>query len=267
MPGVLTIPIKIFGDCAAAVSHRLGRGGSAPVRHRTTFRHAMTTVSVIIPTLNEEQNIGPAIASAVRSGAEEVIVVDAGSDDQTVAVASATAATVLTSARGRAVQQNAGAAAACGDVLLFLHADCELHADAIAEISQRLNSESNTVGGCFRQRINADGVRYRIVESGNAARVRLLKWAYGDQGIFVQSDVFREVGGFPNLRLMEDLYFMKRLKRCGRIALLSSPLTVSARRWQDRGLVTQTLRNWALITAAHLGMSPDRLAQFYPNDR
>ncbi len=227
----------------------------------------MPSVSVIIPTLNEEANVGRAIASAIEAGASEVIVVDAGSGDQTVALASSTEATVLHSERGRAVQQNAGAAAASGDVLLFLHADCELHADAVAEICRSLSADSKLVGGCFRQRIDTSGVRYRIVESGNAARVRLLKWAYGDQGIFVRSDEFREVGGFPNLRLMEDLYFMKRLKRHGRIALLSSPLKVSARRWQQRGLVTQTLRNWALIIAAHLGMSPDRLARFYPNDR
>lgn len=227
----------------------------------------MQRVSVIIPTLNEESNVVKAIASAVKARAEEVIVVDAGSDDQTVAVAAATNATVLHSERGRAVQQNAGAAAACGDVLLFLHADCELHADAVAEICRSLSADSKLVGGCFRQRIDTGGVRYRIMESGNAARVRLLKWAYGDQGIFVRSDVFRELGGFPDLRLMEDLYFMKRLKRCGRIALLSSPLKVSARRWQQRGLVTQTIRNWGLISAAHLGMSPDRLARFYPNDR
>ncbi|WP_158520843.1 TIGR04283 family arsenosugar biosynthesis glycosyltransferase [Fuerstiella marisgermanici] len=227
----------------------------------------MPSVSVIIPTLNEEANVGRAIASAIEAGASEVIVVDAGSGDQTVAVASSAKATVLHSERGRAVQQNVGADAACGDVLLFLHADCELHEDAVSEICRRLSADPTMVGGCFRQRIDAGGMRYRIVEAGNALRVRLLKWGYGDQAIFVRKDVFQKLGGFPNLQLMEDLYFMKRLKRCGRIALLRSPLTVSARRWQDRGLVTQTLRNWTLITAAHLGISPDRLARFYPNDR
>jgi hypothetical protein len=105
------------------------------------------------------------------------------------------------------------------------------------------------------------------MERGNALRVQLFKWAYGDQGIFVRRAIFERLGGFPELRLMEDLYFMKRLKREGRIALIDPPLRISARRWQKQGMLRQTLRNWSLITMAHCGVSPDRLARFYPHVR
>ena len=98
-------------------------------------------------------------------------------------------------------------------------------------------------------------------------RARLLNWAYGDQGIFVRRSCFEKLNGFPDLRLMEDLYFMKRLKREGRVVVVDSPLHVSARRWQKKGLLRQTLRNWSLITLAHCGVSPDRLARFYPHVR
>ncbi len=208
-----------------------------------------------------------AIASAHGAGAHEVIVVDGGSTDQSVSIANEAATRVLCTSKGRAIQQNAGAAVATGDVLLFLHADCRLDSGCISECLEQLEASTVVVGGCYQQRVDGRGLKYRAMEKGNAWRVRCLKWAYGDQGIFVRADVFRELGGFPNFKLMEDLYFMKLLKRRGRIALLHSPITVSARRWQRRGLFAQTMRNWALITAAHLIRSPDRLARFYPNDR
>ena len=139
-------------------------------------------------------------------------------------------------------------------------------ADAAAAIDRAL-ADSRTVGGCFQQRINADGLSYRLVEAGNALRVRLLKWAYGDQAIFVRRAVFEQLGGFPLLRLMEDLYFMKQLKRTGRIALLPERLVVSARRWQHQGVLRQTLRNWSLVLMAALGRHPDSLARAYPDVR
>ncbi|MEQ9409022.1 MAG: TIGR04283 family arsenosugar biosynthesis glycosyltransferase [Fuerstiella sp.] len=227
----------------------------------------MTTVSVIIPTLNEQSCIEAAIGSARDAGAAQIIVVDGGSTDQTVAAAERLATVMTVPRAGRAVQQNAGAAVAVSDVLLFLHADCRLDPEAIAELSEKLSSAPQIVGGCFRQSIEAAGLRYRLIEAGNAWRVRLLKWAYGDQAIFVRADVFRQLGGFPDLPFMEDLYFMKQLKHQGRILSLQSPLSVSPRRWQRNGVLTQTLRNWALIAAAHLGARPDRLVRFYPNER
>lgn len=222
-------------------------------------------VSVIIPTLNEATQINMAVASARAAGALEVIVVDGGSDDGTTAQAVA-ADRVIVSARGRAAQQNVGAGVARGDVLLFLHADCRLPPGGLAEMARALAS-SHVVGGCFQQHIDAPGLRYRWLERGNAWRVRLWGLAYGDQGIFVRRDVFERLGGFPPLALMEDLFFMKRLRREGQIAFLTSRLVVSSRRWQQQGVFRQTARNWFLTTLAQLGVSPDRLARLYPHIR
>jgi rSAM/selenodomain-associated transferase 2 len=222
-------------------------------------------LSIIIPTLNEATHIAGAIASARALEPTEIIVVDGGSTDDTLAVARG-ADQVLTAARGRASQQNIGAAASQGDVLLFLHADCQLETGGLDQISTAL-ADPHCVGGCFRQRIDAAGFRLRWLERGNALRVLLWGLAYGDQGIFVRRDVFDRLGGFPPLALMEDLFFMKRLRREGMVALLAGPLHVSARRWERQGVFRQTTRNWCLTALAHCGVSPNRLARFYPHVR
>jgi rSAM/selenodomain-associated transferase 2 len=222
-------------------------------------------ISIIIPTVNEAAGIAETIGRTRALGECEIIVVDGGSEDGTCAAASS-ADQCLTSPRGRAVQLNRGAAASRGDVLLFLHADCWLEPGGL-QVLQRTLADVQCVGGCFRQRIEAEGFGYRLIEAGNAWRVRLLKWAYGDQAIFVRRSVIEKLGGFPEIPLMEDLFFMKRLKREGRIALVDHPLHVSPRRWQRHGLVPQTLRNWGLITLAHCGVSPHTLAHHYADVR
>lgn len=226
-------------------------------------------VSVIIPALNEQRTIGSAIASARNAGADEIIVVDGGSTDLTTQIAARDAAvTVLTSSQsGRAAQQNLGAANAAGDIFLFLHADCRLSRNSISDLVNRVSASPRTIAGCFRQRIDQPGFRYRSLETGNLWRVRLLKWAYGDQGIFVRAAVFREQNGFPAVCFLEDLLLMKKLRRAGRIAVLDSHIEVSARRWRRRGVLGQTLRNWLIVALAHLGIAPERLAKLYPNDR
>lgn len=223
-------------------------------------------VSVVIPTLNEEQQILPCIRSAEDAGAAEIIVADGGSTDRTIE-AIADRAQVVRAPAGRASQQNAGAAAAAGSVLLFLHADCRLSATSIQTAAAAFAAEDTLVAACFQQQIDHPGRRYRLVARGNAWRVRTLGWAYGDQGICVRSTAFAQVGGFPALQFMEDLFIMKALKRLGRVRLLDANVAVSARRWESRGVVRQTLRNLSLITAAQLGVSPNRLARFYPNVR
>jgi rSAM/selenodomain-associated transferase 2 len=223
------------------------------------------SLSVVIPTLNEAERIGPLISATRDVGECEIVVVDGGSTDATRDYA-AGADRVLSTPRGRAVQQNAGAAASSGDVLLFLHADCRLQPGAFEAVTVALQ-DARAVGGCFRQRIDAAGWRYRLLERGNALRVKLWNWAYGDQGIFVRRDVFVELGGFPELKLMEDLYLMKRLKKRGRIIQVTPPLIVSPRRWQQTGILRQTLRNWTLLALAGCGVSPNRLARFYPHVR
>jgi rSAM/selenodomain-associated transferase 2 len=223
------------------------------------------SISVIIPTLNEAARIEATIARTRALGACEIIVADGGSSDGTRERA-AGADLVLDTPRGRAVQQNAGAAAASGDVLLFLHADCWPEPGALEAIEAAL-ANARTVGGCFRQTIDAPGVAYRLLECGNALRVRTLGWAYGDQGLFVRRDVFTALGGFPELPLMEDLYLTKQLKRAGRFRLLPQRIHVSPRRWERTGILRQTLRNWRLIALAHCGVSPERLAREYADVR
>jgi len=222
-------------------------------------------LSIIIPTLNEAERIATTIARTRGLGPCEIIIADGGSSDRTRELAVGADA-VIETPRGRAVQQNSGAAAARGEVLLFLHADCWLEPGALQGIQAALD-DPGSVGGCFRQTIDAPGVAYRLLECGNSLRVRTLGWAYGDQGIFVRREVFTALGGFPALPLMEDLYFTKRLQRAGRFRLLFQRLHVSPRRWERKGVVRQTLRNWRLIALAHCGVSLERLARHYADVR
>lgn len=221
------------------------------------------SVSIVIPTLNEAANISQAIEKAQRIKPCEIIVVDGGSHDGTLEHAKS-ADRRIGSPAGRSLQMNAGAEIASGDVLLFLHADCWLEQGAI-EAVRRILQQPDVVGGCFRQKIESPGLFYRLLERGNSLRVKTLKWAYGDQGIFVRKEAFRQAGGFPPIKLMEDLYFIKKLKKLGKIALVDHPIHVSARRWKSKGVIGQTLRNWALISLAQCGVPPDRLARFYEN--
>ncbi len=222
-------------------------------------------LSVIIPTLNEAPRLADVIARTRALGECEIIVVDGGSTDGTLDCATA-ADRRLTVPRGRAVQQNAGAAAAAGDVLLFLHADCWLEPGAIDAIDAAV-ADTRCIGGCFQQTIDAPGLGYRLLERGNALRVRTLGWAYGDQGLFVQRAVFEALGGFPPVPVMEDLLFSKQLRRSGRLRLLDHRLHVSPRRWERTGILRQTLRNWRLIALAHCGVSLERLAGPYNDVR
>ncbi len=220
------------------------------------------SVSVIIPTLNEESCLGETLAALRPQRPREIIVADGGSTDDT-RWAAARADLFLDAPRGRAAQMNAGAARAQGDVLLFLHADCVPESGALEE-AERLLRRPGVAAGCFRMRVRAEGPLYRLIDACAATRVRLTGLAYGDQGLFVYRHLFQRVGGFPSLRLMEDVVLSRALARRGRIVVASRRLMVSPRRWQRSGLVRQTLCNWALTGLAASGVHPDRLARFYP---
>jgi rSAM/selenodomain-associated transferase 2 len=222
------------------------------------------SVSVIVPALNESLRIARAINSAFSAGAHEVIVVDGGSMDDTLQRAEQAGALVRSSPPGRAVQQNAGAALARGNVLLFLHADNWLGSETIQQIKQHCRSRTR-VAGAFRQSIDAVGMSYRVLERGNALRASWFGRPYGDQGIFVDRQLFVEVGCFAEVPLMEDLLIMQQIRHHVRPTLLAGPIHVDARRWQQGGIVRQTLRNWSLLGAHTFGCSPARLARFYPS--
>ena len=152
----------------------------------------------------------------------------------------------MTCQRGRGYQLNAGARSASGDVLLFLHADCWLEPDAKSQIEAAL-SDPKIVGGAFRQRITHNRTIFRWLEWGNAARVRWRKLPYGDQGIFLRRETFEALGGFAEVRLMEDVLLMQELRRRrGMIKLLPGPLHVDPRRWLAQGVVRQTLKTFGV---------------------
>ena len=222
----------------------------------------MLSVSVIIPAINEEANVVAAVESARMASADEVIVVDGGSCDETRCRAIAAGARVVMSSTGRAVQQNEGARCAKGDVLLFLHADCQLGNQCIEQIRQAFTDLSKAYGG-FRQSIEEQGMIFRILERGNAARVKWQSLVFGDQGFFVRRDLFEKVGGFEDVRLMEDVILSQSLRRHGKLVLLPGPIIVGSRRWKQHGVVRQTVRNWVLMFAWRCGVPPNRLADYY----
>jgi rSAM/selenodomain-associated transferase 2 len=222
-------------------------------------------ISIIVPTWNEATCIAGTIASLRRLGDAEIIVVDGGSADDTLNEARG-ADRVLTSPLGRAVQMNAGAAAARGDVFLFLHADCTLEPGSIAAVERRLGSRG-VIAGCFSMRVEAAGLSFRCIDTCATARVRLTGIAYGDQGLFLRADDFRRLGGFPPLRFMEDVFFSRTLRSVGRVVVDAHRIFVSPRRWRKVGIMRQTLTNWTLTGLALAGISPDRLADYYPHVR
>ncbi len=223
------------------------------------------SISVIIPTLNEATCLAQTLRSLRAEKPREIIVADGGSSDATCELARE-ADRVLYGPRGRAAQMNHGAAHATGDVLLFLHADCTLEPRALHAAEEWLGRRG-VAAGCFRMTVTASGLAYRLLDACATARVRLTGLIYGDQGLFVERRLFERIGGFPPLLLMEDVFFSKKLRRQGRIVVASQRIFVSPRRWQRQGLVRQTLRNWTLTALAATGVSPNRLAAFYPTVR
>ncbi|TWU41831.1 TIGR04283 family arsenosugar biosynthesis glycosyltransferase [Novipirellula artificiosorum] len=217
-------------------------------------------VSVVIIARNEQSSIDSAIRSAIEAGAVEVIVCDGGSQDQTIARATSAGATkVIRSVPGRGIQLNAGAMFAKGEFVLFLHADNQLGEHCLQQICDC----GDVVWGAFRQDIDAKGRKYRWLEKGNALRVRWFKMAFGDQAIFVNRSAFKKNGGFDEIPLMEDLEFSRRMREIATPVLLPGPVRISPRRWQQHGVIRQTLHNWSLQLAHKLGVPSSRLANWY----
>jgi rSAM/selenodomain-associated transferase 2 len=220
-------------------------------------------LSIIVPTLNEASALAATLERAARPGVE-LVVVDGGSQDETAAVACGYADSVLVGDRGRASQMNAGAAVARGDVLLFLHADTRLPPDYAQQVRAALD-DPRVVGGRFDIRLDAPGAGYALIGVLINARSRLTGVATGDQAIFVRRDVFRRVGGYPPIPLMEDIALSRTLKRTGRVACLRSVVITSARRWQEHGPIRTTVLMWSLRLLYYAGVSPHLLRRAYPD--
>ena len=222
------------------------------------------TVSVVIPTLNEESTIGALLQDLEGLMPDEVVVADGGSADRTVAIAKRYAR-VLSLPPGRALQMNAGARACSGDVLVFLHADVRLGPGALAAVRDSMR-EPRVVGGNF-------DVRYQGGDWVAGAFTRINRWRrrcgvfYGDSGIFCRRDTFEALGGYRPWPILEDYDFARRLRKSGRLALLGEPIWVSDRRWHNARLLP-TLWSWFWIQGLYLaGFPPARLAALYRNVR
>jgi rSAM/selenodomain-associated transferase 2 len=223
-------------------------------------------ISVIIPMLNESATVAKALESVRHASDVEVIVVDGGSSDGAVSVAAGLGARVLSSPPGRARQMNAGARAAMGEWLLFLHADTQLPKGFDADLRQVMAAD-DTVAGAFSFRIDGQGFGLRLVEAVTNLRSRRGQLPYGDQAIFLKTGLFREMGGYPKIPIMEDFELVRRLRRRGKIAIASSAVLTSARRWKRIGVWKTTLINWVVVVAYLLGVSPGRIARWYRRER
>ncbi len=222
--------------------------------------------SIIIPVLNEADRINGLIGH-LRDFPEEakveIIVVDGSVQGNTLGVIEDCQVRRLSSAAGRAKQMNAGAAVAMGDILIFLHADTRLPAGALALIDHALG-QPGLVGGAFDLGIRSNRLPLKIIAAVASRRSRLTRIPYGDQAIFMRRDFFRQIGGYPDIPLMEDVALMRQIKKAGgRIYIIPERVSTSPRRWEKEGILRATLRNWILLGSYYLGVAPETLARHY----
>jgi rSAM/selenodomain-associated transferase 2 len=234
---------------------------SDPQRGRDAILQS-SRISIVIPAINESTDLNAFLPQRLPEEVCEVILVDGGSTDDTREIARRLGWQVISSPRGRAVQMNAGAAIARGDVLLFVHADTRLPADFAAQITAVL-AAPKVVAGAFHLQIGAGGIALRVIEKLANFRSRWLKMPFGDQAIFVLTSEYRAVGGYPEIPIMEDVELIRRLRRRGCIALARSSVVTSARRWERLGVLRTTILNVWCQVAYRFGASPARLHRWY----
>jgi rSAM/selenodomain-associated transferase 2/rSAM/selenodomain-associated transferase 1 len=223
-------------------------------------------ISIIIPTLNEEENIAACLRGTLNASQVERIVVDGGSRDQTMEIARSCGAKVINSPAGRARQMNAGAEMASGDLLLFLHADTLLP-EGFDDCVRQVLTQPGVAAGAFEFRLDATSRGLQIIERIANWRSRFLQLPYGDQAIFIRSALFREMGRYPDMPILEDFELVRRLKRKGRIHTASYPAITSARRWMAGGVWKTTLSHQLIVAAYYLGVSPTLIHRFAGRSR
>jgi rSAM/selenodomain-associated transferase 2 len=219
-------------------------------------------ISIIIPTLNEAESIATTMKSAQAATGIEIIVADGKSSDGTGEMAKELGARVLTITGGRARQVNASAMAASSDVLLFLHGDTRLP-DGYDQHVLNLLTMPGTAAGAFALGIDGPEIGLRIIEKLANFRSRFFQMPYGDQAIFLKASLFRSIGGLPDIPIMEDFVFMRRVKKEGRVVIAPVAVTTSSRRWKELGILKTTLINQVVLLAYFLGSDHKRLARWY----
>jgi rSAM/selenodomain-associated transferase 2 len=218
-------------------------------------------VSLIVPVLADEEALAALLRQIPPDSGADIVVVDGGrSPGVAAAVAGRRDVRVIHAPRGRGRQMNAGAAAATGEWLLFLHADSRLPPAWLPAI---LDQPRDLAGGWFRFALDDPAWQARWIERGVALRVRLFRLPYGDQGIFVRRGTFERLGGYREIPLMEDVDLVRRLASAGPVVELPLALATSARRWRRDGWVRRSLRNLGLISLYFAGVPPSRLARWY----
>ncbi len=220
-------------------------------------------ISVIVVALDEEDRLPACLAALAGQPPHELLLVDGGSNDRTVELARAAGARVIVTERGRAAQANRGAAAAAGDVLLFLHADTCVAPGALQLIEATLAADRRVVGGCFTLCFDDDRPALRLFAALGDAYHRVVRSLYGDRGIFVRRDAFVALGGFAPLAFMEDYDFGRRLGHLGRRVILPLRVVTSAREFDRQGPWRLAAKIVVCIVGFRLGVAPARLRGFY----
>ncbi|MDD5408722.1 MAG: TIGR04283 family arsenosugar biosynthesis glycosyltransferase [Candidatus Omnitrophica bacterium] len=223
-------------------------------------------ISIIIPVYNEESMLSRASGNLQKLLFKaELIFVDGGSSDQSFDI-TGRLGKALCSKKGRAIQMNHGASCAKGDILLFLHADNIISPAALDSIEKKIASD-NCVGGCFTQKIDNDAFIYRLIEWQGNIRALMTKEFYGDQGIFVKKEAFLKIGGFPEMPIMEDIFFTKKLRKYGKTAVLPDKILVSARRWEKAGVFKTSLLFSLIVLLFRLKVPLNKIKQLYADLR
>jgi len=222
------------------------------------------SVAIVIPTLNEEENLLRCLPDVARQ-ADEIVISDGGSTDATTAVAKQFGARVVTGARGRGSQMNLGAKAARSDVLLFLHADTRLPEGALQMVKREV--QNGRIGGGFLADFDSQRPLMRLGSKLVNLRTLCSGFPLGDQAQFATQQAFRELGGFRDWPILEDLDFMRRLKRRGPTAVIREPVITSARRYVQNGILTTIANNWWIWFLYFMGVPPAKLARRYRDVR
>ena len=223
---------------------------------------SLLKVSIIVPTLNEAQGLRDTLTQIQQLCPHELVVSDGGSDDNTLKIAKKFTEHVVRGPAGRALQMNAGAQIATGDIFIFLHADSLIEPASYEKMLHSLKS-SEKIGGAFSLCIDSDKWSLRLITRLANLRSKYLGMAYGDQAFFVKNSTFQQMNGFAEFPICEDIDFFKRLRKLGPVILLKEKSLTSPRRWMKEGIWFTTLRNILIMILFKLGFPPRILTKWY----